>query len=216
VVNYHVDIPAADPLANTGSQDRLDYYSANSAPQVFVDGLPIPSLGGYQGAGSAKFDVLKEAIEKRLAAKPEAEVTLGATRGDGSTLRLHCNLAKAPARKGLVLRLALVEGTVRYSALNGIHFHHAVLRDLLDDVGLDSAEAGGPVSVDRSIDLIALKNRCATESSATRHEKLANGPLADILTGENLDLRVDDLAVVAFVQDDDTKEILQSAYIKVK
>ncbi|HKV37937.1 MAG TPA: thioredoxin family protein, partial [Blastocatellia bacterium] len=215
VVNYHVDIPAVDPLANAGSQERLDYYHAEYVPRVFVDGMPLPPLGGYREQASASFDVLEGAIERRLTGRPEAELSLVATL-DGWTLGVHCTVTKAPARKGLVLRLALVQGTVRYSALNGIHFHRAVLRNLLSDGPVDLAEARGAMTLDRSIDLMALKNRLAADSGAKRHGELANGPLADIFPGENLDLLFDDLQVIAFVQDNGTKEILQSAQVSMK
>ena len=102
--------------------------------------------------------------------------------------------------------LALVEEAVRYVGGNQLRFHHRVVRDL----------PGGAAG-------IALKAKTGKQQATVDLAKLRER-LTEYLTevgkktpfpNESRPLDLKNLYVVAFVQNDENKEVLQSVQVKV-
>jgi hypothetical protein len=207
LLQYHVHIPGPDPLTNKDTEKRADvYYAINGTPAYFINGQAGPTVGGAKPQARKGYDTLREAIEKGLEAKAAANVTLTAKR-EGDVIKLKADVAKLPKdAKKLKLRLVVVEDTVHYPGGNRQRYHHNVVRGFVG--GVD----GIPVSAkqesyEESLDLKKLKLGLI-DYLVEQHKK---DPFLDDLRP----LELQQLKVVAILQDDATKEILNAAQVDV-
>ncbi len=106
------------------------------------------------------------------------------------------------------LRLALVEDWVRYRGGNGLPYHHRVVR------ALPGGAKGRPVAAGDSTQT-ATVNVAELRLSLNKYldDLVQNGAL---FANPQRPMRFRDLHVVAFVQNDDTREILQAVETKVQ
>jgi hypothetical protein len=203
-LQYHLHIPGPDPLTNTDTEARQEYYGKEirGTPTTFLDGKPTPGLGGFRQHGKQRFDTLSELINKALETEPGARVKVTATRmGDKVDLAADVTDLKKPGDK-VRLRFVLVEDVVRFAGRNGQRLHHHVVR----------AFPGG-------VEGFALKEKTAKPTasiSLTDLRKSLNAYLEKHNFPEDArPLKLENLKVVALVQDDDSKEILQAAQAEV-
>src|SRR5438309_1985324 len=140
------------PIQSTDS----NIYGVDSVPSIFVDGSPTFSLGGPLSDGAKSFSLLTQIVERRLSVKPAINIALNGGLVD-SVVSVKGKVSKSAETKGLKLRLALIERTVHYSGENGIHFHHCVVRSLIDYTDRISFDNSGAIaSIEQSIDLNRL------------------------------------------------------------
>jgi hypothetical protein len=206
LLQYHLHIPGPDALTNDDTEKRSKYYPLRGVPSTYVGGGDDLGLGGPKANGKASFQQLTKALNASLAKDAGAMLALNAKQsGDDIIIMAEVTNVKG-AGKDTRLRVALVEEMVRYPGTNGQRFHHHVVR----------AMPGGP-------DGIALKDGKHREELKVNLTELRR-TLAEYLDKANQrrpfldDARPLDLAhlmVVAFVQNDDTKEVLQAAQVEV-
>jgi len=218
LIVYHMHAPTSDPLTNHSDEERIDFYGEDSAPSVYLDGKRVDVGEGLQTETPRVFESLTHAVDARLAVTAGANLQVTA-KLDGSrvVVRVSGKELQSPDA-GRHLQIALVENEVSYSGENGFRFHPMVVRNVAQST---KNESGFPLpkaanfDVDYSFDLdqIVAANlkyydeyitdlKARTGISATFREKR-----------DRIDAHK--LSVVAFVQDDSTKEILQSAEVAV-
>ena len=119
--------------------------------------------------------------------------------------------AAPPAAPQLVLNIALVEDDVRYSGENGVRFHRMVVRCLAKP-----ADSGYPVepsntaTVDTTFDLAEISQKLT--AYLVQYEK-SNPRFGQIeFLSKDTTMQPNHLAVAAWVQDETTHRVLQSAY----
>ena len=112
-----------------------------------------------------------------------------------------------------VLHVALVQDVVHYAGSNGVRLHNLVVRKLLGSpAGTPLQPPGTKTTVSESVDTNALGT--SLDAYLSNYEK--TGPRSS--SGFTFKSRVDQidpkqLLVVAFVQDDKTKEVLQAVVV---
>jgi hypothetical protein len=211
LLQYHEHIPRTDPLANPDSEDRLKYYSrmVEGTPTVLFNGRPDAEGGGGIDEAQAKYNEFREVIDEQLE-KPGMAVKLTARAvRKGNTVQITATVSDLadPADK-LRLRLALVEANVEYAGSNKITLHHHVVRVM----------PGGPEGM-------ALKDKTATQTVTVDLDKvrkdlekyqdeLAKGD--DPFPGKKPAVELKNLTLVAFVQNDQTREVLLAVQTEVK
>jgi hypothetical protein len=207
-LQYHVHIPAPDPMTTPISEARKQYYKVDGTPSIFFDGKPAAGGGGDSKAGVKKFQEYVKIIDPALETKADAGLELSATRaGDNLNVQVKVgNLARPGAKTKL--RVLLVEEFIRYRGSNGIRFHHHVVR------GAIGPGDGTPLTAVSSVHPFQL------DLAALRKDLLAN---LDKYQKENPDvifvekpLKLARLRVVAFIQNDDKQEVLQAGQVDVK
>jgi tetratricopeptide (TPR) repeat protein len=196
IVSFHRHIPVVDPFSNAMAEARAAEYDLVTIPAVAVDGRVIRG-GGMKDDTSRYWSYLSKAIEERLARPPEAEIALDAVR-DGSKIdvRLAARLSGGTGRR-LQLGVALVERT-SYSGESGIRFHPAVARDLV--VG-DLPDDESPFRY--IFDLRELTASLAQQREALEAQGITYPSVRDTINPERI-------RVVAFVQDPETRAVLES------
>lgn len=217
LLQYHAHIPGPDPLVSKDGGLRMNYYNKRdddkSTPQLFLNGKQDGSGGGNQAKmAKLKYQGYRETIEELLEKPAAVKLAATATRkGDELTFRVTVANLEKPGEK-VFLRLALAEERVRYQGGNGVRYHHSVVRAMpggpkgfpltkatadqtvtvkLDDVRMDNAK-----SLDEFV--VEMKKQGADFSFSSRPMEFKN------------------LKLVAFVQNDETSEVLQVVQVDVE
>ena len=214
VLMYHLHIPLPDPMTNLATIARGKFYTVNGVPSYAVDGK-MPQAGGG-GRDNTKFvyDRMNPTIEKRLEFAAEADLKLEATL-DGNVIKTKATLEKFTGKAtDLKLHLVLAEERLRYSGENGVRFHPMVVRSMAGENANGFAVKADGTTGEWKFDVAAISAELQKyideyESKPDRSEPFKFKAKMHAINGNAL-------TVVAFVQDEKTKNILQAASIKLK
>jgi len=217
LLQYHVHIPGPDPMTTKDGMERLVGYVKRDdklgTPQLYIAGKLDPSGGAPQAkAAKVKYQTYRESIEELLEKPAAVKLTLSATAA-GPVITVKGTVAdlEKPGEK-VTLRFVVAEERVRYAGGNGVRYHHAVVRAIPGGVKgfpLTAKTAEKTVTVNVA-DLRAAQNKYLDEFTAEM-EKAGN----DIAFPDR-PLALKNLKIVAFVQNDETNEVLQAAQIDLE
>jgi tetratricopeptide (TPR) repeat protein len=217
VLEYHLHIPGPDPMTNPDTERRARYYDVNATPTAVIDGTDKQIGGGPASVSSRTFDSYKGKVEKRAVTRATVSISTLELSKEGTAVTVSLEVKPQPdASKGLEkarLRIALAEEVVHYTGSNGIHFHHFVVRKLV------GPEDGIPVQPDRTTRFSASADLSDFSSAQKEYLEKYEKDQADSRPGfkfqEKL-INVDgrQLIAVAFVQNDETREILQASFAR--
>jgi hypothetical protein len=211
LLEYHAHIPGPDPLTNPGTEARFRYYFGQRG------GTPASIFNGKQGSegGGDAFDAIEKYddyvdIINGLLEQP-AKATLKATAkrtGNKVEIAAEASEVDAPADGSVRLRLALVEQKVEYKGGNGIPEYHHVVRDMPGGVlGIPVKDRAAKQVVTVDLDDLRKSLKKYLDEWAAENDKFP---------GKVPDIELKNLGVVAFLQNDKTKEVLQAVQIDVK
>jgi hypothetical protein len=222
VLVYHLHIPRPDPMTNPSTVARKEFYGVPGTPTWFIDG-GSQHVGGGAAAGAEKLfkDTLQSVVDKRLDVKPAADITLKATM-IGDKVEVGAKVGKA-ARAGkpdqkLRLQVALVEEMVHYTGENGVRFHPMVVRSI---ASTEKNTLGFPLAPGKGAKVAYTFDITKAVADAKAHLDEMEGGSSQrfgkfqFIEREN-EINPAHLRVVAFVQDEKTKEILQAASVDLK
>jgi len=233
-LHYHLHIPGPDPLTNNDSLARQEYYGdkVQGTPSTFFNGRSQAAGGGGMGASQVKYTEFRDIIDNTLETSKGARIALSATRA-GDQIKIVASAlvtengagqkvddaksksngqesAKSKEEKQKTrrfLRLALTEASIRYVGGNRLRFHNRVVRAFPGGAsGRELKDGAGQVEV--TLNLAELKRNQETYLSDFAKSRRFPNPLPEI--------KLDDLAVVAFVQDDGDQSILSAVSVPVK
>lgn len=211
-LQYHLHIPGPDPLTNDDSVARQGYYGAEvrGTPTTFFDGKRAGGSGGLMQHAEAKYNEYRGVIEPSLETPRQAKITLEATRiGDEVKIKATAEADKGNEAAKPKLRLVLVEESVRYAGGNKLRFHHNVVRAFPGGVEGKALEQGkGSVEIVVALEEVRKAQRDYLEKFPSTSGRSFPNPLPPI--------DLDDLAVVALVQDDADHAIWQATQVPVR
>ena len=209
VLMYHQHIPRPDPMTNPATLARAKFYDVHGVPSYAVDGK-LKVGGGGRNYVPEMWEKVNPDLEKRLEVAPGGALRLEAS-ADGQTVKVKASPGSVKTdAKDVKIQVVLVEELLRYTGENGIRFHPMVVRAMggPEEAGfkLDPAKPG-PVEV--SFDLAKISEGLTQHLDSYEKDKK--------ITFVEKKTQIDraKLGVVAFVQDDKSKEILQSVYVRV-
>ena len=210
VLRYHQHIPGPDPLTIPDGEDRFSsYYRGQGTPTVLLNGAPVNNVGGYLPNSPDIYRGLKTLINQQLETKATVQVGVNARVVDG-TLQLVANVAGLDQlgddAKDLRLRVVIAEDEVHFLARNGVRSHEMIVRRIVGGPG-GVEPKDGKLSIKESIPLAELKSSLANYLKKYEEDEGIDFP------AKPLDLKR--LHVVAFVQNDESHEILQTNAIAV-
>lgn len=210
VLEYHIPVPAPDPLVNADNMERVGYYAdiIKGAPTVLLDGKPVGRGGGPASLAKEKYTELRDAAAKVLETPTPVKLTLTATpAAKGWTAKATVTDAEQPGAK-LTLRFALVEPRVRFAGGNGIRYHTQVVR------AMPGGAKGFPLtkkSQEQTVTIDPAELRAKLEKYLTDFAKTEGE-----FPHPERPLDLSNLKLVAFVQNDATQEVLQAALVDLK
>jgi hypothetical protein len=210
LLQYHLHIPRPDPLTNPDTEARgQEYYEDDleGCPTYFVDGKVTDSMGGAKFHGKDRYEKLSKLVADRLEAPAQGKVKVAVER-KGDKIDLKADVSDlAAVGENVRLRFVLMEEVVAYAGGNKQRLHHHVVR----------AMPGGPVG-------FALKGKTATQTASVDLAALRK-TLTDYLVkydeeqgefpNDDRPMAFQKLKVVALIQDDDTRQILQAVQVDV-
>lgn len=212
VVMYHQHIPRPDPMTNADTVARWKWQEGRGVPTYAVDGEATTGGGTRSDAAEIEGSVQAK-VEKRLETAPGAAIALS-TANDGHAVKASVSVTGvAKDSPDLVLNVLLVEKELRYSGENGIRFHPMVVRSIASFPLKGEKAKAETHTFDLAAVAAALKTHIAEfEKHDERHNK--DGKFRFMEYKSEID--AGDLAVVAFVQDSKSREVLQAAYAEAK
>jgi tetratricopeptide (TPR) repeat protein len=210
VLRYHQHIPGPDPLTNSDSEDRFtNYYRGQGTPTVLLNGAPVNNVGGYLPNSPDIYRGLKSLINQQLDSKATVQVGVNARVVDG-TLQLVANVTGldqlGDEAKDLRLRVVIAEDEVHFLARNGVRSHEMIVRRMV----------GGPAGVEPKDGKLSIKEAIPlAELKASLNDYLKKYEESEGIDFPAKPLDLKRLHVVAFVQNDESHEVLQTNAIAV-
>jgi hypothetical protein len=230
-LQYHLHIPGPDPLTNKDTVARQEYYGdeIGGTPTALFNGRARAGGGGPMQASQEKFREFQAVVDPSLESNRDAKIDLSATRaGDLIEIKASVTLTgkalsnltekekdqtkdatggSIEAGSKLRLRLVLVEDSIRYVGKNHLRFHHHVVRAMPGGPEGKILDSGsGKVTV--KLNLADLKREIEDYLSDRAKIRPFPGLLPDVA--------LNDLSVVAFVQDDADKRVLDAVTVSLK
>ena len=206
LIQYHLHIPGPDPLTNTDTEARAKYYGANSTPTTLFNGEKKAAGGGGMANAESKFKQYTGIIDPLLEETTAMKVNGKATR-NGDKIDIAVEVAGGEG-DDMKLRLLVVEENVKYVGGNNLRFHHQVVRAM-------PGGADGVAIKDKTMKHTASADLGDVRKSLTKYldDYAANGrPFPK--PNRPMDMKA--LRVIALVQNDKTKEIVQAVQIEVE
>ena len=215
VLVYHDNAPAADPLSNGAVQERAKYYATGgSTPHLFLDGKEL-HVGEEETLPEVAFASFAKKVEELLMKPEGAQLRVAAVR-DGSKVRVTVT-GDAPKTGESHLQIALVETELSYSGENGLRFQPMVVRASAKQTRTDSGfplTAPDKINVEYlfDVDAVVAANFAYYDEYNEELKARTEGRFTANYREKKHAINSAHLAVVAFVQDDASKAVLQSAY----
>lgn len=201
ILKYHTPIPRYDPLMNHATKKRQDFYQAYSNPTVIIDGVKRVGAGGPRAASSGSYDRIKTEID--LVMEAPVEVTIKATAAlNGDAVRVECEFSKVI--EGADYNVVLVQSEVDFMGGNAYPYHKMVVRDI------STAASSEKATIIFNIpEAEKLASEHITEWGNTARDGAKQGS-----SWPEKQNKIDrsKLKVVVFVQDKQTKQVL-NAYV---
>ena len=223
-LQYHVHIPGPDPMASPESLHRARYYGVHSTPDAYFGGDGRRVGGSRRDRAPMFFRDYKAMLEKRLAQPSALELDLKG-RLEGGTLHFQATV-RGPGDlpvEGHKLHLVLAEAEVHYTGFNGVHFHRNVVRKMMPDAGGSPLAAQPATEAEPNGEKPALLAEVRGSLALSEVEKGLTAYLDAFQqqSGRRFQERVEkidprQLRLIAFVQNDKTRQVLQAAIVDVQ
>ena len=233
VAIYHDNAPGPDPLTTTTSEVRAEYYgTGRSTPHVFLDGKELTIEEGPRSHAQDAFEMLNKSIDPLLADHAQASLKI-AVHPDADLLQVKVTGQIGDVPPGTHLQILLLEDPMSYSGRNTMRFHPMVVRARAGSGGNDTAiavRAHAELSQTYVFDLKKvetenlayyghfkeeIEKRMSSLISSGNTSKANVDAMAEFREQKN-SIHRDRLAVVAFLQADESKHILQTSFASVE
>jgi tetratricopeptide (TPR) repeat protein len=203
ILVYHLPIPRPDPMMNPATKMRQEVYGVNSTPTVLFDGANKMVGGGNRGMAEGKFAEYKAAVEPLLSAAPAVLLKVRASLA-GDVVKAAYEFDKVVP--GAEYHLVLVQAEQEHKGSNGLVSHKMVVRDLV------TVDPAAPKTA--AFDLASSEK--AADAYLTEFEKTyTRVPNFKWAVRRNAIPR-QGLKVVFFVQDKETRKVLNAVVADVK
>jgi hypothetical protein len=204
LLQYHLHIPGPDPMTNKDSEARQSYYGneVRGTPSIFFNGKPAAGGGGGRAQAEDKYKAYREVIDPLLEGETKIKVSAQSKR-DGDNITVTATASGYKPGDKLKLRFALIEPWVRYPGGNGLSFHAHVVR------ALPGGPEGFTLNKDSAIESATVNLRVLREQSSQDLDEFSNLAAKRPFSYRNLQM-------VAFLQNDETREVLAAVEVPVK
>ncbi len=225
ILEYHLHIPGPDPMTSPDAEARMEYYNARErviggTPTSIVNGTEVSVGGGGSSAAKARFNLYAWSIESRMSATPEIAIDLSGIRA-GTSIQVSGTVSITgeglQGNEQLRLRIALAEKMIHHEGGNGITEHKMVVRKLIggaEGFVIDTSE--GTFEFSASVDVAELETDLLAYLTdwETEHSDRFRGGSG--FSARRHEIDVNQLVLVAFVQDDGNRSVLQARVIDLQ
>ncbi|MFC1628398.1 hypothetical protein ACFL3H_04730 [Gemmatimonadota bacterium] len=223
VLVHHVHIPGPDPMTNPDTEDRMAYYGRDvigGTPTSIFDGTDSSVGGGGAAAGKGKFGTYGWTLEQHLTETPMLEINV-AGNITGDELEMAASVTSddpgLTGNENLRLRVVLAEGLLHFTGANGVAEHQMVVRAFIGGhEGYALGQDNRTTNVEDSINLATLQSDLLsylTTWESENPDRFRNSPG---FSKKMHEIDRSQLLLVAFVQNDETKEVYQTRVIELR
>lgn len=219
VLEYHVHIPAPDPMTNPQTFKRYLYYGGNfGTPTAIFEGTEKITGGGPKFLMENRFHVYQYSIDKFLKDKSHVSIKGGANlNGEKVAVSLIIKSDKNLNDK-VKLHIALAEKTLKYPGGNGVTNNIFVVRALsgkAEGISLDLKKTDWKLKDTFDIKKIE-KNLKAYLDNPQKYPSWRPNARFKGWRQRTDKINSHNLAVVVWLQNNKTKKVLQAYYMDVK
>jgi tetratricopeptide (TPR) repeat protein len=202
VLQWHLPIPAPEPLVAPVAEARAQRYGVRGTPTVVFNGRSRISGGGKADAAPEMFARYEKELAPLLQAPPRVALASSAELVDPRRVRARITTDAAGGQR---LHVLLVEERIVFPGSNGMLFHGNVVRAALTPG--DGRAPQPECELELDLDEVAAElDRRVAELERGRERFLVRPTVPEPAR----------LAIVAFVEDPGTGEILQAAQAPVR
>jgi len=206
-ITYHLVAPEPVPLTNELAVHMGDYYGAQPTVHI-VNGLRVAPGAGKWRDKEAIYNECRKAVVVALRRPTEYQIDVSAEVVEG-VLEGRATVS-GPAARDVVVQLVLVERGVLFPGRSEVVVHRNVARAWLTDsiFGAEYEPVEGSMALEfrRPLDAVAEANAAFLDDLEAR----GGGATMRI----SLDLDPAQLAVVAVVRNQRTREVLQASQVR--
>ncbi len=211
VLEYHLHIPAPDPMTNSDTEARARFYGVNSTPTSIIEGTEKTLAGGNKAVARSRFNLFTSTIEKYLSNDPKANISLKSSIKK-KNLSVSCNSSTSEINTNdLRLHIVLAEEKVHYKGYNTVAEHRFVVRKMFPSPEGLAFGNKKELSYSTKINLNQIED--SLKNYLDSMEKRVN---RKVFKEKKHLINPDNLFIVAFVQNNVTKEIIQAFVNRVK
>jgi len=217
ILEYHVHIPGPDPITNPDTYLKWVFYGGDfGTPTVFFNGGDKLVGGGPDYVTKNMFNVYQYLIEKSAKQPPQANISGNASLNNNE-VNIAVTIEPSAANYDLqncIVQIALLEKSINYKGSNGIAKHAFAVRDLVNGAeGIPVSLTNGKQSINQKMDVGVIETSIKTyldDPSKDPSWRMRSGFAGWKVRPDNIDRK--NLAVVVYVQNKTTKEILQARF----
>ncbi len=211
ILQYHLHVPAPDPFANEDTEKRSEYYRLNSTPTAVFGGTSVNTSGGSKAAAKNKFLLYSDIIDRHLEAPSNVTIKASSVR-TGNVITFKATAQSMLPRPGMKLRIVLAEEAVSYTGANGIEHHKFVVRKMIRSADGIAFPSNGILTVEEKINVKTVQQDLEKYHTKMTAEFAKVGAK---INAKKTAIDPKNLVIVAFAQDDYTREVLQAVTVKV-
>jgi tetratricopeptide (TPR) repeat protein len=216
ILEYHLHIPGPDPMTNPDTFGRYSYYGKDfGTPTVFIQGKSKIGGGGPKYLAKNRFNIYRYTLENYLNNKSYVKIG-GSAKNNNDSVSVNLKIQKAKTiEKNISLHIVLTEKSVQYLGSNGVSKHIFVVRSLNGGAdGIQLKPDKGNETITSSFNLNGIEKGLSKYlDDPTNDPSWRNNQPVPQWKKRTDKLDRNNLAVVAWVQNNKTKEILQSIYL---
>ncbi len=218
-LEYHLHIPGPDPLTNASTEARYGFYGQDfGTPTVFINGLTQYTGGGPELVKKSLFYRYSQVIERYNVSPTRIALSFSA---EQQNQLVHIKVEVASTGKTekspLKLNIALVEKSVNYTGANGISHHAFVVRYLVNHgTGIPLIFKEGKSIINEIINLQKVNEeliKYLDDFTQNPPERYKNFPGWNVRPDQ---VDPHNLAVVIWIQDEESKAVYQTGYQELK
>jgi thiol-disulfide isomerase/thioredoxin len=197
VLEYHLPIPRPDPMMNPATKLRAEYYGARSTPTTLFEGEKKLAGGGGKGNAEKKYNDYSAEVKNIIAQSPSVKLKVNASL-KSDVVKVTWSSDNKP--ENVDYNFALVQEEVKHKGGNGVAHHKMVVRDFMT------------LGTQKTVVFNLVESEKMAETYLHDYEKEKDFKF------EVLQNKIDraQLKVVFFVQDKETKKILNAVICDVK
>lgn len=214
VLIYDLHIPLPDPIANPATVLRSKYYQIYGTPTYVINGSDKQVAGGtYRKEAEVLMGQLTKKIDVQLERENEADMTLAASINNG-VVKTSVNVKNVKGDySNLRVYIGLVENELSYMGENGIRFHPMSVREFGGENrdGFVLNDKTGNFAWEFDLQKVSGDLKNYIDNYEVKGSVFGTFSFIE----KKYEINAKNLSVVAFVQDEKTKNVLQTVFINL-
>jgi tetratricopeptide (TPR) repeat protein len=218
ILEYHLHIPGPDPMTNPDTFSKYQFYGANyGTPTVFFEGVEKLVGGGPDFVAQSRANIYQQSLNKYYKENPELEID-GNTNLKEDKINIDLTVKSSSHIENSLVQIALLEKSVDYTGANGVSKHIYVVRDLVNGAeGVKLNLVNGIQKINEMIDVAEVEKGIKEYlNNPESHPSWRKGAKFNGWRARPDSINRTNLGIAVYVQETNTKKIIQAKYFDIK